>query len=62
MAEIQEGIAMALDEYEERGWTLPVSVVPLKGEPTSALVPVVVSEHKFIRPRARVASGKQRTR
>jgi predicted RNase H-like HicB family nuclease len=32
--EIQEGIAMALDEYEERGREIPSSVTRLEREPT----------------------------
>jgi predicted RNase H-like HicB family nuclease len=62
IGDIQEGIAMALDEYEEKGWKLPESVAPLAGEPTSAVVPVLIGEHTFTRSRASSSHGKQRPR
>ena len=62
IADIQECIAMALDEYEEQGWDIPASVTPLAKEPESAVVPVLVREHSFSRPRPRAARVKQRAR
>ena len=53
LAEIQEGAAMVLDEYEERGWDLPSSVAPLGQQPGTALLPVLINEHLFARAQSR---------
>ena len=58
---IQEGIAMALDEWEERGWELPSSVMRLEQDPERALLPILIGEHRFAGPRIRRARAKQRT-
>ena len=63
IADIQEGIAMVLDEYEQKGWELPDAVAPLKDEPTTAVVPVLVGEHSFVRSGPlRSSNAKQRVR
>jgi len=49
LSDIQEGIAMALDEYVEKGWSLPPSVTALSGEPSKAVLPVLLPEHQFVR-------------
>lgn len=51
IADIQEGVAMALDEYEERGWGLPSGVTRLDTEPQRATLPIVKGEHSFARPK-----------
>jgi len=48
-AEIQEVIAMAVDDYREQGWELPSSVSVLQAEPTTAVLPVIAAEHPFDR-------------
>lgn len=58
---IQEGIAMALDEYEERGWELPSSVTRLEQEPQRALLPILIGEHRFARRGSRLSRKKQPT-
>jgi len=49
LAEIQEVIAMAVDDYSEQGWELPSSVAILEAEPTRAVLPVIAAEHPFER-------------
>lgn len=53
IADIQEGISMALDEYEEKEWPLPSSVSSFGAESCTVALPVVISEHPFSRPRRR---------
>jgi len=53
LADIQEVIAMAVDDSNEQGWELPESVTPLEGEPGTAVLPVILSEHRFARVRPR---------
>ena len=53
IADIQEGVAMALDEYEERGWDLPTSVASLGQAPMTATLPVLIHEHQFSRSKSR---------
>jgi predicted RNase H-like HicB family nuclease len=51
--EIQEVIAMAIDEYLERGWPLPPAVTLLTDEPTGAELPIVLGEHRILRSKPR---------
>lgn len=49
IADIQEVIAMAVDDSNEQGWTLPPSVEPLANEPERAVLPVLIQEYGFAR-------------
>lgn len=62
IADIQEGVAMAVDDYNEQGWQLPSNVTLLEGDPERALLPVIIGEHHFIRRSARPRRVKQSTR
>lgn len=53
LSELQAVIAMAVDDYEEHEWPLPASVKQLSEEPTEAVIPVVVGEHRIIRYKPR---------
>lgn len=59
IADIQEVIAMVVDYENEQGWQLPGSVTALEGEPVRAVLPILISEHKFTRPKPRRARTKQ---
>ena len=49
LSDIQEVIAMAIDDYQEDGWTLPEEVIATDALPLRAVVPIVISEYKFRR-------------
>lgn len=59
IADIQEVIAMAVDDSNEQGWRLPTSVTPLENEPEKATLPVLISEHRFVRAKPRPARVNQ---
>src|SRR5205823_5398307 len=59
IAEIQEVIAMVVDDSNEQGWQLPGSVTALETKPERAVLPVLLSEHRFTRPKSRSARVKQ---
>ena len=59
IADIQEVIVMAVDVATEQGRDLPASVKLLADEPYRALLPVIVSEHPFTKPKPHSAQAKR---
>ena len=55
LCDIQEGIAMFLDLYEEEGQAIPLSVRCRDSEVASLTLPVIVSEHPIKRPARKTA-------
>lgn len=62
IADIQEVIAMAVDDSNENGWALPPTVSPLTEGPVRATLPVAISEFGFARPKPRGRRAKQPVR
>ena len=53
IADVQEVIAMALDELIEEDSDTPQRVVALPAEPAEVVVPILLSEYRFRRPKRR---------
>ena len=51
--ELQEAIALMIDYYKERDWQLPDTIKICEGEPTKAVLPIVLDEYKFSPVRTR---------
>jgi predicted RNase H-like HicB family nuclease len=53
IADIQEVIAMALDDCDEQGLPPGDEVVQVAGEPDEVFIPVPLHEFDFVRPKPR---------
>ena len=53
IADVQEVIAMALDEFIEEDSETPERTLALSGEPDEVVLPILLSEHRFARPKRR---------
>ena len=58
ITDIQEVVAMAVDDATEQGWELPTSVNSLSDEPLRGVLPVSVGEHRFVRSKSHSAGAK----
>jgi len=50
IADVQEVIAMALDELIEEDSEMPPRTLALSREPDEVVLPILLSEHRFARP------------